>query len=53
VLIHKWSRIGERQLLTDELLSSQSTGIDLLLQSNFDLKINDAKFRVEVPEDSE
>jgi len=32
---------------------AQSTGIDLLLQSNFDLKINDTKFRVEVPEESE
>ena len=32
---------------------AQSTGIDLLLQSNFDLKINDTKYRVEVPEDGE
>ena len=30
---------------------AQSTGVDLLLQSDFDLKINDTKYRVEVPED--
>ena len=30
---------------------AQSTGVDLLLQSDFDLKINDSKYRVEVPED--
>ena len=30
---------------------AQSTGIDLLLQSNFDLKINDTKYCVEVPKE--
>ena len=29
---------------------SKATGLDLLLQSNFDLRINDVKYRVEVPE---
>ena len=30
---------------------AQSTGVDLLLSSDFDLKINDIKYRVEVPEE--
>ncbi len=29
-----------------------STGVDLLLQTDFDLKINDIKYRVEVPDES-
>ena len=30
---------------------AQSTGVDLLLSSDFDLKINDVKYRVEVSEE--
>ena len=32
---------------------AQSTGMDILLQSDFDLKMNDFKYRVEVPSDCE
>ena len=32
---------------------AQSTGMDIILQDNFDLKINDMKYRVEVPEEGE
>lgn len=30
---------------------AQSTGVDILLQSNFDLVVNDFKYRVEVPQE--
>ena len=31
---------------------ARSTGVDILLQSNFDLVVNDYKYRVEVPDES-
>ena len=32
---------------------AQSTGLEVLLQGDFDLKINDFKYRITVPKDSE
>ncbi len=32
---------------------ARSTGLDVLLQADFDLKINDFKYRVQVPEEGE
>ena len=32
---------------------ASSTGVDLLLQSNFDLEVNDVKYHVEIPSDCE
>ena len=34
---------------TDGNRIAKSTGLDMLLQSDFDLKINDLKYRVQVP----
>ena len=36
---------------TDGSRISTSTGVDLLLQSNFDLEVSDVKYRVEVSSD--
>ena len=38
---------------TDGNRIAMSTGLDLLLRGDFDVLVNDAKFRVKVPEDGE